>query len=199
MRKASIITFVAALGAIAVIAATILYQRGGEVSAAGEASGQAAQALQTTPLTTGNFLLEISGITEAGGDWWFLDGVDIKLDVIPIREGGASSEIKVPGDIPHYSPDGIVFRRPFMPEKPNLRNWFNKTAEGLLDRRSGSIIFLDRSGTEVTRFNFFEAWPSSYRLTSLGSAQVLGCSNCADMVLQEEFTIQVERIETDVR
>lgn len=39
-----------------------------------------------------------------------------------------------------------------------------------LERKSGSVIYLDREGNEVLRFNFFEAWPVKIQKAPAGSS-----------------------------
>lgn len=46
-------------------------------------------------------------------------------------------------------------------QNQELAAWWNEMASGKIDRKSGSIIYLDREGNEVLRYNFFEAWPVS--------------------------------------
>ena len=36
-------------------------------------------------------------------------------------------------------------------------------------RKSGSVIYLDRDGKEVSRYNFFEAWPVKWKAPELNS------------------------------
>jgi phage tail-like protein len=43
-----------------------------------------------------------------------------------------------------------------------LVEWYERVLAGQTDRKSGSIIYLDRTGNEVARYNFFEAWPVRY-------------------------------------
>jgi hypothetical protein len=46
-----------------------------------------------------------------------------------------------------------------------LAEWYQEVLDGKVDRKSGSIILLDRSGAEVARYNFYEAWPCRYSAT----------------------------------
>jgi hypothetical protein len=52
-----------------------------------------------------------------------------------------------------------------------LFEWYRRVLDGKVERKSGSVILLDRSGTEVARYNFFEAWPCQYSAT-LASEQI---------------------------
>ena len=55
------------------------------------------------------------------------------------------------------------------------------------ERKSGSVIILDRSGGEVLRYNFFEAWPTRWKAPSLDSK--------GDTHMIEELEFVVEKIE----
>ena len=41
----------------------------------------------------------------------------------------------------------------------SLLEWHKKVLAGTTDRKSGSVIYLDREDKEILRYNFFEAWP----------------------------------------
>lgn len=62
---------------------------------------------------------------------------------------------------------------------PVLAEWLKKAQGGTVDRKSGSIIYLDREGNEVLRYNFFEAWPVKHSATQI----------------VEELEFAVERVE----
>ena len=55
------------------------------------------------------------------------------------------------------------------------------------ERKSGSVIILDRSGGEVLIYNFFEAWPTRWKAPSLDSK--------GDTHMIEELEFVVEKIE----
>ncbi len=65
--------------------------------------------------------------------------------------------------------------------------WCQDIIDGKVKRKSGSVVLLSDSGEEVTRYNFFDAWPtrwSGFRLNGKGSD-----------ALVEELELVVERIE----
>lgn len=41
-----------------------------------------------------------------------------------------------------------------------LLGWYQGALGGTTERKSGSIVYLDRTGNEVLRYNFSEAWPT---------------------------------------
>ena len=57
------------------------------------------------------------------------------------------------------------------------------------ERKSGSVIVLDKSGSEILRYNFYEAWPTRWKAPSLDSK--------GDTHMIEELELVVERVEKD--
>ena len=55
------------------------------------------------------------------------------------------------------------------------------------ERKSGSVIVLDRAGDEVLRYNFYEAWPVRWKAPSLDSK--------GGTRMIEELELVVERVE----
>lgn len=75
----------------------------------------------------------------------------------------------------------ITLRRAGM-QDTTLYEWFKKAMSGEDARKSGSIIYLDREGSEVARYNLFECWPVAWRVgTEAG--------------IVEEIEFAVERVE----
>ena len=96
-----------------------------------------------------NFLVEIDGITRAG----FSDasGFDSTIDVAEYREGGENTTVrKLPG-VTKYS--NIVLKWG-VTKDAELQQWHAEAIKGNVQRKNGSIIVLDRQGTEVVRWNF---------------------------------------------
>ena len=80
----------------------------------------------------------------------------------------------------------IVLRRGFT-NTDELWLWHKAVTEGHVERKTGSILICDDAGEEITRYNFFEAWPCRWKSSPL-SAQQRG-------TLIEEIEIVVEKIE----
>ncbi len=75
-----------------------------------------------------------------------------------------------------------------------LWGWFNdirnkgmKLADRSSHRKNGSIVMYDHTHTEVSRFNFFSAWPSK-----ISTDQLSVDSNDA---VKETITLTIERLE----
>lgn len=109
------------------------------------------------PFGNYNFLVEIDGITRAA--FQEVSGLDATIDVIEHREGGEVTTVrKLPG-MTKYSNITLKWG---MTDDRDLYDWHRQTVQGLIERRNGSIVLLDRTGSEVARWNFIRAWPTKY-------------------------------------
>ena len=72
---------------------------------------------------------------------------------------------------------------------PAFWAWMKQVQDGKIDeaRKDGSIILYDFPHLELTRFNFFGAWPYKIEIGKLQAG--------ADSVLLESMILAVERIE----
>lgn len=109
-----------------------------------------------------NFRVEIDGVVQAG--FKEISGIEAETEVIEEKETDSVS-LKRPGKT-NYS--NIVLKRGFIND-PALYEWYKKVVKGVTERKSGSIIVLDRAGNEALRYNFFEAWPCRWKAPELNS------------------------------
>ena len=128
-----------------------------------------------------NFKVEIEGVTVAA--FKEVSGIESQTEVIEYQDGSDLTLRKRPG---RTSYSNIILKRGYI-NTDELWNWRKKVTEGLIERKSGSIIITDDDGSEISRFNFFEGWPVRYKLGSFDGE--------GDMNLVEEIEIAVERIE----
>lgn len=116
------------------------------------------------PYNNFNFLVEIDGITRAA--FHECSGLDSTIDVIEHREGGENTTPrKLPG-LTKFS--NLVLKRGITDDL-QLYDWHRKAIDGDIQRKNGSIVLLDRSGNEVTRWNFVRAWPAKWTGPSLSA------------------------------
>jgi len=115
------------------------------------------------PFTRYRFIVEIDGIAEMS--FLEVEGLGVSVDVVEYREGDDLRTYLMPGQA-HYGPLSL---RNGVSSSTALLDWMEETVDGQVMRRSMSIIVLDPSGSEVARYNVYEAWPSSWRLGSLSS------------------------------
>jgi phage tail-like protein len=138
------------------------------------------------PLASYSFGVEITGVTIA--QFKEVAGLGISISVIENRSnqmGGQPILQKLPGSVKY---DDIHLSRGKVSD-PAFWTWMKTVQEGNIDqaRKDGSIILFDYAHGEVTRFNFFNGWPSRVEIGKLSAG--------ADQVLLESVVICVERIE----
>jgi phage tail-like protein len=159
----------------------------------GMATGRRLSMTPTTPsqtrnvhqgdyLPAHNFKIEIDGVI--AGTFKEVDGLDAIAEVVEYRNGDDPITHKRAGKTKYKN---IVLKRGLEGDAPMLE-WYKKVVAGSTDRKSGSIIYLDREGNETLRYNFFEAWPTRW------SAPELNSSSDTHIVQELEFTVdKVER------
>jgi phage tail-like protein len=135
-----------------------------------------------------NFLLEISGITGDSktivGGFKTLSGMDSETEVVEFKQGNDKVVRKKPGRTTYAN---ITLERGFT-ATDDLWQWRKNIEDGLIDRRSGSIIILDNDGeTEVARYNFYEGWPCKWYVPDMDADQ-------SGMAI-EKIEIAVEKVE----
>ena len=103
------------------------------------------------------FVIEFQGITQAG--FMECSALSSHLEVIEYREGGDPINVhKLPGKASY--PD--ITLKWGMTDNQDLYKWHLQAVQGNIKRVSGSIVQLDATGNEKTRFNFYNAWPSKW-------------------------------------
>ncbi len=113
-------------------------------------------AIRKDPYVNFNFLVEIDGIVRAA--FHEAGGMESSIDVIDHREGGQNiTSSKLPGQV-KFSNINLKWG---MSDDTDLYEWHRLWASGdpAAPRKNGSIVLLDRQGTEKARWNFFNGWP----------------------------------------
>ncbi len=128
-----------------------------------------------------NFRIEIEGLASAS--FKQMEGLGSETEVI--EYGGTVDQIvrKRPGR--HKFTD-ITLKRGYT-NNPELWEWRRGVMDGNVVRKSGSIIICADEGTEIMRYNFFDAWPTKWKGFSLDGKGTDG--------LIEELTLTIERLE----
>lgn len=93
-------------------------------------------------LTVGNFS-EVSGLTADGDSVDYREGTDIPLTVRKLMA------------LRKYT--NLVLKRGYT-TNDELWAWYRNIANGISDRRNGSIILMDEERNEVMRWNVENAW-----------------------------------------
>lgn len=128
-----------------------------------------------------NFKLEIEGVTD--GAVLHVSGLTARTDVVSFKDG---SDIIVRHRPGRSHIDNFVVRRGYS-NVDELYDWYDKVRNGKIERKSGSVIIAGDDGSEITRFNFFEAWPCRWSLLTLDGDD--------SETLIEEIEIAAERLE----
>jgi phage tail-like protein len=111
----------------------------------------------TEPLPTFNFAVEIDGLL-AGG-FSEVSGLESRIETEPHREGGVNEfthRLPVVGE-----PANLVLRHG-LTSVSTLWNWHQDAVRGMVRRRNGTIMLLDRRQLPVMWWNFRNALPVSW-------------------------------------
>ena len=113
------------------------------------------------PVGNFRFLVEIEGLDVAG----FREVLfpESRVEVIEYREGGdRSSQSRL---LPGRAQLGRVVLKRGVQTSNELWEWWKQTLDGVVERRTGSIIVLNENREEIKRWNFFEGWPVAYDIS----------------------------------
>jgi phage tail-like protein len=127
------------------------------------------------------FKVEIEGVTQ--GAFMEVDGLESTTEVEEFADGDDLIVRKRPGRT-NYS--NIILKRGFT-SNDELWQWRKMVIDGRIERKSGSIIICGDDGSEIMRYNIFEAWPCRWRNSML---HAMGNST-----ITEEVELVVEKIE----
>jgi len=129
-----------------------------------------------------NFSVEIEGVT--AGRFANVDGLDSDTEVIEYQDGDDLVLRKRPGRTKYSN---VVLKRGYADKgMMELWEWRKKVMDGMVDRRSGSVILQNDNGEEVARYNFINAWPCKWKGWDLDGK---GTDNAI-----EEIELAVEQI-----
>jgi len=129
-----------------------------------------AAASRPGPFTTGNFVVEIQGITATS--FSEVSGLETSIDVVEYRAGDAkvNTEQKLPG---LYKTSDVTLKRG-LTQDTSLWNWINSAMAGNMFRTSVVIKLLDQADNVVLVWKLRNAWPRKWSgpVLSAGSSDV---------------------------
>ena len=128
-----------------------------------------------------NFRVEIEGLTV--GEFTNVEGMGSETEIIEYQDAEDLVLRKRPG---RHKYTNIKLKRGWT-DNNQLWDWRMAVTRGDVQRRSGAIIICSDDGTEISRYNFYEAWP-----TKAGGFDQDGKGNGTNI---EEYDLAVERLE----
>jgi phage tail-like protein len=113
------------------------------------------------------FKVEIDGIDY--GNFVSVTGLGATADIVDDIGGTDKNARKIPGKIKYET---LVLTRNADPKDKALKDWWKTVEAGTPERKSISIVFMDRSGTtEVSRRNLYECVPCGWDMSDLSSTE----------------------------
>ncbi|MDQ1395044.1 MAG: hypothetical protein QOG64_303 [Acidimicrobiaceae bacterium] len=147
------------------------------------------------PLVASNFWLELDGATVSLLSE--VSGLDLEIEVVEAKQTGqngiyagfkAMGQAKMAGELT------IKRMAPIDMANDPLWKWFNDLREkGMAaasrdaKRKHGSVVVYDASNVEVSRWNFYNSWPSKVSNDSFSASSAEPVS--------ESWTLAIERLE----
>lgn len=128
-----------------------------------------------------NFKVEIEGVTV--GAFRNVEGLESETEIVEYQDGDDIILRKRPGRTKYSN---VVLKRGYI-NNDELWQWRKKVIDGLVERKSGSVILCDDDGSEIMRYNFFESWPYKWKGFTLDGK--------GTDVNVEELELAVEKIE----
>ena len=149
----------------------------------------------TDPIIAQNFFLEIDG--EVMTALISVSGLDVEVSVATIQQAGKDGKIQMIRTLGNQvkAPDITLTRMaPSDASSDKLWAWFNDVrdkgfpnSDRAKMRKNGSVVVYDTANTEVSRFNFYNAWPSKISTD--------GFSADSHEAVKENITLVCERLE----
>jgi len=109
------------------------------------------------PYRVHNFIVEIDGISRAG--FRECSGLDTSNDPVEYREGTDGRGFR---KLPGLTKNANITLRWGTADDTALWDWRKTVMDGAVQRKNGSIVLLDDTGTEKARWNFNDGWPTKW-------------------------------------
>ncbi|EFM11331.1 conserved hypothetical protein [Paenibacillus curdlanolyticus YK9] len=109
------------------------------------------------PYRNFRFRVEIDGLQQAG--FTDVSGFDSSVDVIEYREG---NEVPTTRKLTGLTKYGNISLKWGITDSAEIYNWYNEVTKGNVQRKNISIVLVDETGSDKSRWNFINAWPSKY-------------------------------------
>ncbi len=126
-------------------------------SVAAEIIEQRIPSLRLDPFMAFNFALEIEGLLVGG--FYEVSGLESEVQTEEYQEGGVNNFIhSLPGPVKQSN----LTLKSGLTTISTLWNWYFEITQGIIRRRSGTIMLLDQKQIPVMWWNFFNAYPVNW-------------------------------------
>jgi phage tail-like protein len=112
-----------------------------------------------------NFLVELDGITQAG--FQEVSGLDASTDSLDYRQGDDPNHVR---KLPGLNKFSVITLKRGITDSDELWKWRQTVIDGKAERKNGSVVLRDETGTEKLRWNFSNAWPTKWTGPSFNAA-----------------------------
>jgi phage tail-like protein len=128
-----------------------------------------------------SFRLELDGTSL--GSFASLEGPGLSIEILEFREGGDPNAVrKLPGRTTWAN---LTLKRGYV-NQSFFESWIHQVREGAPNfRKNLSLVILDHHGAETARYDLYNCWPASWKLSSLDGK--------GNDVLVEEVVVAVEQ------
>jgi phage tail-like protein len=109
------------------------------------------------PYRNFRFRVEIDGLQQAG--FTDVSGFDSTVDVVEYREGNETTTVRKLSGLTKY---GNISLKWGITDSTEIYNWYTDVTKGNVQRKNISIVLVDETGSDKSRWNFINAWPSKY-------------------------------------
>ena len=119
------------------------------------AAGTNLLGIRNDPYMDFNFLVEIEGLLVGG--FTEVTGLQIQIDVMEYQEGGLNDYAHQLRGVTRY-PQKLTLKHG-LTDIETMWRWLQDVAQGLIERRNGTIYLLDRQGLPAMWWDFLQAYP----------------------------------------
>ncbi len=127
-----------------------------------------------------NFTVDIEGVN--AGSFRSFEGLSMEVEIIEFQDGDDPILRKRPGRVKYGD---ITLKKGFV-QDDSFQSWIQATITNQIDKRNISIIIKSDDEGQTVRYNLFECFPKSWKISeSVGGT----------VVPVEEITFAVERFE----
>jgi len=109
------------------------------------------------PYRNFRFRVEIDGLQQAG--FTDVSGFDSTVDVVEYREGNEATTMRKLSGLTKY---GNISLKWGLTDSTEIYDWYIEVTKGNVQRKNISIVLVDETGSDKSRWNFINAWPSKY-------------------------------------